>query len=124
MTEVEEPTKIIMKTIDEEFPRTNKYINDMGFDARTLARRANEMKQLEKDYPTLTPAMLEMAWNFCEITPQEEHDKIINGKLWENQKPKNRVLGGTSNSMGVYTKEEYERDNLINLPHVLGHIKD
>lgn len=123
MTEVEEPTVTKFKTIDEEFTRTNRHINDMGFDARTLARRANDMKQLARDFPTLTPAMLEMAWNFCEITPQEEHDRIINGKLWEN-KPKQRITGGTSKSMGVYTKEEYERDNLKDLPHVLGHIKD
>ena len=123
MGEIEEQADIKIKSIDEEFTRTNKYINDMGFDNRTLARRANDMKLLRVAYPTLSDMMLEMAWNFCEITPQEEHDKIINGKLWENQKPRERILGGTSQSMAIYTKEEYERDNLNDLPHILGHKK-
>lgn len=81
-------------TIDDEFTRTMKQTNDMGFDLATLQKRKNDMKELERLYPKMTPAWLEMAWNFCEITPKEEQDRIIKEGLWEGKPKKVRDMGG------------------------------
>jgi hypothetical protein len=85
---------ISTKTIDDEFTRQAKYSNDMGFDTETLQRRNNDMKELQKLYPNMTPAWLEMCWNFCEQTPKEEQDRIIKEKLWEGKPENKRATGG------------------------------
>ena len=81
-------------TIDDEFDRTPKYVNDMGFDLETLQRRKNDMKKLQEAYPKMTPQWLEMAWNFCEITPMEEQNKIVKEGLWEGKPINKRQTGG------------------------------
>tara|TARA_R110000765_G_scaffold339362_1_gene429512 strand:- start:149 stop:487 length:339 start_codon:yes stop_codon:yes gene_type:complete len=97
---------ITTKTIDDEFTRQNKYPNDMGFDIQTLQRRTNDMKEMEKLYPNMTPAWLEMAWNFCEQTPKEEQDRIIREKLWEGKPENPKDTGGLmSNAMSIETPE-------------------
>jgi len=81
-------------SIDEAIPQTRKYANDMGFDELTLIRRKNEVKELAKLYPNVPEFWIEMAWNFHEITPKEEQDKIIKEKLFEKPSEINRMLGG------------------------------
>ena len=93
MTEVE-PTLIESKTIDDEFPRTYRYPNAASLNEEQVRRRENDIKDLRSKYPTLPDAWIEMAWNFCELTPQEEHDRIIKGKLWEKPPEKQRSKGG------------------------------
>tara|TARA_R110000787_G_scaffold81690_2_gene176958 strand:+ start:1998 stop:2339 length:342 start_codon:yes stop_codon:yes gene_type:complete len=90
--------------IDKVFERTNKHINDMGFSQMTLKRRVLEMKELEKAYPKMPTAWLEMAWNFHEMTPKEEQDKIIKEGLWDEPPDVIRQLGGLmKNSITVET---------------------
>ena len=94
------------RTLDDEFTRINKYSNDMNFDTETLQRRNNDMKEMQKLYPKMTPAWLEMAWNFCEITPKEEQDRIIKEKLWEGKPEKKRGTGGLLiDAMSIETPE-------------------
>ena len=98
---------IFTQTVDDEFPRQNKYCNDMGFDTQTLQRRNNDMKEMQKAYPNMTPAWLEMAWNFCEITPKEEQDRIIKDKLWEGKPDKKKDTGGLINdAMSIETPDK------------------
>ena len=49
---------------------------------------------LREKYPTLPDAWLELVWNHCELTPQEEHDRIIKGMLWEKPPVRKRANGG------------------------------
>lgn len=98
---------VFTKTIDDEFTRQKKYPNDMGFDTETLQRRNNDMKEMQKAYPNMTPAWLEMAWNFCEITPKEEQDKIIKNKLWEGKPDKKKDTGGLiKDAMSIETPDK------------------
>ena len=97
---------IFTQTIDDEFTRQKKYANDMGFDTETLQRRNNDMKEMQKLYPNMTPAWLEMAWNFCEQTPKEEQDRIIKEKLWEGKPENKRGTGGLLvDAMSIETPE-------------------
>jgi hypothetical protein len=45
----------------------------MDFTEQQLVKRSNDLKQLEKLYPNIPYNWLEMTWNFCEKTPEEEH---------------------------------------------------
>ena len=87
-------TELAPKTIDEEFTRTKRYPNPMDFSEEQLARREHDIKDLHIKYPTLPEAWLEYVWNFCEKTPQEEHDRIIKGNLWNSPPLVERQRGG------------------------------
>ena len=97
-------------TIDDEFDRTPKYVNDMGFNLETLQRRKNDMKKLQEMYPKMTPQWLEMAWNFCEITPMEEQNKIVKEGLWEGKPDKIRQTGGLINDAMEIEVKPIEKD--------------
>lgn len=85
--------EITTLTIDDEFERKRRYTNTCGFDDATLRRRDNELKELQRLYPSTCMAMLELAWNFHEFTPKEEQDRIIASKEFE-RKAKRRMMGG------------------------------
>ena len=98
--------EITTLTLDDEFDRKKRYINNCGFDDATLRRRDNELKELQKLYPNMCVSMLELAWNFCEYTPKEEQDKIIKEKLWEGKPVNKRMMGGTiKNAVSVESRE-------------------
>ena len=61
MTEVERPTLIESKTIDEEFPRTHRYPNAKDLNEEQVRRREDDIKELRDKYPTLPDAWIEMA---------------------------------------------------------------
>ena len=82
------------KPFDKVIPRQHKWNNAMDFTEEQLVKRSNDLKQLEKLYPNVPYNWLEMAWNFCEKTPEEEQRNIIDNKLWEGKDAKKRVLGG------------------------------
>jgi len=103
-------TEIVKKELDIEeatpfdkvIPRQHKWNNAMDFTEQQLIKRSNDLKQLEKLYPNIPYNWLEMTWNFCEKTPEEEHRNIIDNKLWEKEDAKQRVLGGViKNSMTI-----------------------
>ena len=49
-----------------------------------LAERKKALRDLEKDYPNLPYAWLEMAYDWHKQTPEKEVCKIINEGLWES----------------------------------------
>ena len=83
----------LVKSVDEEFERCNKYPNAMNFSDVQLTRREADLKIIKERYPTVPPAWAEMAWNYCETTPQAVQDEIINKGLWDKP-PKERATGG------------------------------
>ena len=88
-------------SISDEFSIVKRYTNSCNFTDEQLRRRENELKELQRLYPSTCISMLELAWNFCEYTPKEEQDKIIREKLWEQPGAK-RMSGGTiKNAMSI-----------------------
>jgi len=112
MTDVDK-SQVSNITIDDEFKREKKYTNACGFDDATLRRRDLEMVELQKAYPNMCASWLELAWNFTEITPKEEQDRIIKSKEMERPPTKKRNTGGIiKNAIKVQTREEYELEKL------------
>lgn len=91
-------------TLDDEFDRKKKYLNPCNFDDATLRRRDIEMKELQKAYPNVAPAHLELAWNFCEFTPKEEQDRIIASKEFEKKAKKRNMGGVMKNAMSIESR--------------------
>ena len=115
MTEVE-PTLIESRTIDEEFPRTHRYPNAEALNEEQVRRRENDIKDLRDKYPTLPDAWIEMAWNFCELTPQEELDRIIQGKLWDKPSDVKRGKGGViKNAITVEKPNDAEQTDSLGI---------
>ena len=95
-------------TLDDEFKREKKYTNSCGFDDDVLRRRDNEMKELVKLYPNMCSSWLELAWNYCEMTPKEEQDRIIASKEFEKPSTSKRDVGGVmKQAIKIETVEEY-----------------
>jgi len=112
MTEVDE-TNVSNITLDDEFKRKKKYTNACGFSDEALRRRDVEMKELIKAYPNMCVSWLELAWNFCEMTPKEEQDRIIASREMERPPTNKRNTGGIiKNAIKIQTREEYEREKL------------
>tara|TARA_R110000868_G_scaffold172130_1_gene407951 strand:- start:5800 stop:6150 length:351 start_codon:yes stop_codon:yes gene_type:complete len=102
-------SNVSTKTLDDEFDRKKNYINTCNFDDGTLRRRDIEMKELCKAYPNMPESWLELCWNFCTFTSQEEQDNIIKNKLWEGKPTNRRQTGGTiKDAMSIMTREEFE----------------
>jgi hypothetical protein len=93
------------RSLDEEFDRKRVHTNPCNFSPATLRRRENEMKDLQRAYPNINPSWLEMAWSYCEYTPQEEQDRIVNEKLWEGPPLNRRVPGGVIKDAIVIEKK-------------------
>ena len=66
----------------DEIPR-HQPSNPYNYTNLELAERKNTLKVMERDYPKLPYAWLEMVYDFNKNTPKEEVDKIINESLWE-----------------------------------------
>ena len=99
-------------TLDDEFSRKKTYTNSCGFDDSTLRRRDYEVEDLKKRYPDMCASWLELAWNFCQITPKEEQDRIIASKEMERKPDKKRNTGGlVKNAIKIQTREEVELED-------------
>lgn len=99
MTEIESLAKT---SIDDHFERTHKYPNAVKLNEEQVRRREDDIKVLRDKYPTLPDSWLELVWNHCELTPQEEHDRIIKNKLWEKPPVVQRPNGGViANAISV-----------------------
>jgi len=100
--------EITTKTIDDEFTRTKRYINSCGFSDEQLRRRGNELKELQKLYPNMCISQLELAWNFCEMTPDDELTAIRLEKRWEGKPTVKRQTGGVVKNAITVEKNEIE----------------
>ena len=57
--------------------------NHYNYTAVQLAERKKALKDLQRDYPHLPYAWLEMTYDWHKNTPNEEVEKIMNEGLWE-----------------------------------------
>ena len=111
MTEVSNDEILSTLTIDDEFSRSKKYTNSCGFDDDTLRRRDVEIRELIKLYPDMCVSWLELAWNYCEMTPKEEQDRIIASKEFEKKSSNRRNTGGViKNAITIQTREERQAE--------------
>ena len=78
-----EDTKDIQDIQDiQDIPR-HQPENAYGYTSVELAERKKALRDMERDYPKLPYAWLEMVYDFWKNTPPEEVEKIINEGLWE-----------------------------------------
>lgn len=73
--------------------RNHKYINDCSFNQFDLIKRKNDMKFLTELYPHLSPGMIEVVWNYCNMHTEEELQDIIKNKDFD--KPSLKQMGGS-----------------------------
>tara|TARA_Y100000310_G_C20471268_1_gene710162 strand:- start:286 stop:702 length:417 start_codon:yes stop_codon:yes gene_type:complete len=79
--------------IEDVLPRY-KETNPRNYDELTLARKRTELKAMIAHYKDMSPAWLEMCWDFVENTPKDRIDEIINNKEFEGKPTKERDYKG------------------------------
>lgn len=77
-----------MDTSEDPLPRY-KEENPFGYTNLELAQRKKALLDMEKDYPNVPYAWLEMLYDWHAHTPNEEVKEIINTGKWEY--PSSRV---------------------------------
>ena len=96
-----------------------KETNPRNYDTLTLVRKRTELKAMIAHYKDISPAWLEMCWDFHQNTSEERMKEIIDTKEFE--KPcitKRNMRGGVlKNSINITTRTPEElsmRENMIN----------
>lgn len=100
-------TTEIVKTVDEEFERTNYHLNAKGFTEEQLLRREKEMELMCKMYPNLNIGHAELIWNYVERTGKDEIQENIKNGTYEKKSNK-YIKGGISKEGYIYDKESLE----------------
>ena len=57
--------------------------NPFNYTASQLAERKKALRDMQRDYPDVPYAWLEMLYDWHKNTPSEEVEKIVNEGLWE-----------------------------------------
>lgn len=96
-----------VKTVDEEFERTNYRLNAKGFTEDQLERREKEMEVMCKMYPNLNIGHAELIWNYVERTGSEKIQENIRDGVYEKKSHK-YAKGGVSNGGYIYDKDPPE----------------
>ena len=91
--------------IGDEIPR-HEPENPYNYTPLQLATRKKALRDLQKDYPSLTYAWLEMVYDWHENTPKEEIERIINNKVFEGK-------GRFSDIRNIELPEESKSENVI-----------
>jgi len=93
-----------VKSVDEEFERTNYKLNSKGFTDEQLLRREQEMKLMCQSYPGLTVGHAELIWNYVEREGKDKiQENIKNGTY--NEKSDTYSRGGLLTTARVYDKD-------------------
>jgi hypothetical protein len=95
----------IVKSVDEEFTRTNYRLNAKGFTEAQLLRREKEMELMCKLYPSLNIGHAELIWNYVERTGSEKIQENINNGMYEKKSDK-YIKGGSSKGGYIYDKKD------------------
>ncbi len=93
-----------VKSIDEEFERTNYKLNSKGFSEEQLLRREQEMKLMCDSYPGLTVGHAELIWNYVEREGKDKIQENIKNGVYD-QKSDTYIRGGLMKSGRVYDKD-------------------
>lgn len=112
MTEIVEPQMEIVENqleVKDVLPKY-KETNPRNYNEEQLARKRLETKDLMKHYPDMSPAWIEMVWDYVENTPKERIDEIIRTKEFETKPQKKRQSKGGKifNAISVRTRTEEE----------------
>lgn len=86
-------------TIDE-IPRYQPS-NPYKYDNLTLAKRKQQVDAACKDYPNVSPNMIEMAWDLIQNKPEAEINDIINNGTWEKADKKTRDTCGVAQNIVI-----------------------
>lgn len=109
MTEIE-----TLKTVDEEFTRTNYHLNAKGFTEEQLLRREKEMELMCKMYPNLNIGHAELIWNYVEREGKDKIQENIKNGIY-NEKSTRYIKGGVSKGGHIYDRRELEEIEQQNL---------
>ena len=106
------------KTIHDELPRY-KETNPRNYDDLTLARKRTELKAMVAHYKDISPAWLEMCWDFVENTSKERIAEIIETKEFEKPCTSTRDMKGgiVKNAIDIRTRTAEElamREHILN----------
>jgi len=93
-----------VKSIDEEFERTNYKLNSKGFTEEQLLRREQEMKLMCQSYPGLTVGHAELIWNYVEREGKDKIQENIKNGIYD-EKSNTYSRGGLLKSGRVYDKD-------------------
>ena len=112
--EIEAP----LKTLEDELPRY-KETNPRNYDTLTLARKRTELKAMVAHYKDMSPAWLEMCWDFVENTSKERIAEIIQTKEFEKPCTSTRDMKGgiVKNAITITTRTPEEiamREHMLN----------
>tara|TARA_R110002153_G_scaffold48973_1_gene138218 strand:+ start:85 stop:426 length:342 start_codon:yes stop_codon:yes gene_type:complete len=94
-----------VKSIDDEFTRTNHHLNAFGFTEQDVILREHQVKLMCEAYPGLNIGHAELIWNYCKREDPEEIKKNIASGFYEKKSTKYRN-GGTIKCGCVYDKGE------------------
>ena len=95
-----------VKSIEDEFKRNGRYVNDCGLSEDQLVRRKHQVEELRKMYPTICPSWIELAWNYCEITPEEEIKAKRESGYYDQKPERERLNGGlVKNAFNIESRE-------------------
>lgn len=95
--------------VEDVLPRY-KEPNPRNYDDLTLARKKVELKAMIAHYKDISPAWLEMCWDFVENTSKERIDEIIRTKEFEKPSSVKRDYAGgiIENAITVTTRTPEE----------------
>lgn len=93
-----------VKSVDEEFERTNYHLNAHGFTEEQLIRREQDLKAMCEAYPNLNIGHAELIWNYVTRTDAEKIQENIKNGVYD-QKSTKYLRGGILQSGRVYDKD-------------------
>lgn len=93
-----------IKSIDEEFTRSNYALNAKGFTKEQLVRREADIKSMISQFPNLTAGMAEMIWNYVEREGREKIQENIANGIYDKKSSKYQS-GGVVKGGVIYDKE-------------------
>lgn len=93
-----------VKSIDEEFTRSNYALNAKGFTKEQLVRREADIKSMISQFPNLTPGIAELIWNYVEREGREKIQENIANGIYDKKSSKYQS-GGVVKGGVIYDKE-------------------
>lgn len=101
-----------VKSIDEEFERTNYHLNAKGFTEQQLIQREQDMKAMCEAYPNLNIGHAELIWNYVTRTGADKIQENIKNGVYDIKSTK-YLRGGILKSGRVYDKGEEDPLELL-----------
>ena len=84
--------------------------NPFKYTRKQLAERKRVLKDIRRDYPTVPVAWAEMIYDFCQNTPEEEIENIIESGLWDEPGKHSNPPGGLLKTIEITSEPKVEPD--------------